>query len=40
VERISVAWPGGGTTVIEDVPVDRNLLLREDGSLFVAPPGR
>lgn len=38
VERISVAWPGGGTTVIDDVPVDRNLLLREDGSLFVTSP--
>jgi len=34
VERITVRWPGGATTTLDDPPVDRALLLREDGAGF------
>lgn len=32
VERVEIRWPTGATTVLEDVPADRIVVVSEDGS--------
>ena len=32
IDRLEVRWPSGVTTTIEDVPADRIIVVREDGS--------